>query len=106
MNTNQYTYPKPSHQFTRSLITDSPSPGDTHTHDPDTSPHIVGPHPTTHRHTPPTPNQIPLSANTTPSQNYLRAAEAAAAAARQRQADDLAGTDGLIFPATAERQPS
>ncbi|KAK1065776.1 hypothetical protein LTR74_007657 [Friedmanniomyces endolithicus] len=99
---NPYTYPKPAHLATRSLLATSANPSPT-SH---TRPHIVGPTFANHRHTPPTPNQIPLSANTTPSQHYIRAAEAAAAAARQRQADDLAGTDGLVFPATAERRPS
>jgi len=97
---NPYTYPKPSHQFTRSLIATPPNPSQT----PQT--HIVGGTPVNHRHTPLTPDQVSLSATTSPSQNYIRAAEAAAATARQRQADDLAGMDGLVFPATAERQPS
>ncbi|KAK0353583.1 hypothetical protein LTR91_018730 [Friedmanniomyces endolithicus] len=100
-NNNPYTYPKPAHLATRSLLATSASPSHTAPH---THPHIVGGTPANHRHTPLTPDQVSLSTTTTPSQKYIQAAEAAAAAARQRQADDLAGTDGLIFP--AERQPS
>jgi len=74
-NNNQYTYPKPTHLATRALLT---TPART----PQTHSHTITSNPETHPLSPSNPTLCHPS--NTPTSNYLLAASAAAAAARQR----------------------